>query len=94
MFISYRWLRDIFKIGYQRPFVEDDLYECAKSHKSVKVLERFGTLWDEELKKSKPSLFRVMFKAELYKVVLVGILFSVIEIPCKLVKISKKKTFD
>lgn len=46
-------------------------------------MKKFEEHWSEELLKPKPSLLRVMFKTHIYKVILVGILFTLIEIPCK-----------
>jgi hypothetical protein len=46
-------------------------------------MKNFENLWNEELKKENPSLLRVLFKTHILKIILVGVLFSVIEIPCK-----------
>lgn len=83
-FLFYlRWLKDLFKIGLSRQVKEDDMYTCVKRQKSENVSQKFQMLWEEELTKPKPSLMRVIMKIYGYKVIFVGILFSIIELPCK-----------
>jgi hypothetical protein len=59
------------------------MYTCVERQKSENVSKRFQLLWDEELKKLKPSLASVMLKVYVFKVIAVGILFSMVELPCQ-----------
>lgn len=83
LFDYRRWLRDLFKIGLSRQVTDDDMYACVKHQKSENISLRFQLLWDHELTKEKPSLMRVIMKIYGFKVILVGILFSLVELPCK-----------
>lgn len=62
---------------------ENDIYACVKSQKSEIIAKRFQLLWEHELTKAKPSLYKVILSVYGYNVILVGVLFSVIELPCK-----------
>lgn len=80
---NYRWLLDIFKIGLNRQVKEEDMYECVRSQKSEVISANFQLLWELEMSKAKPSLLKVIMKIYGAKVILVGALFSIIELPCK-----------
>lgn len=67
----------MFAIGLKRGIEEDDIYEVKKDMRSDLNTEAFEKLWKEELKKKKPSLFRIMFKLYLWKVLLAGFLFAI-----------------
>lgn len=67
----------MFAIGLKRVIQEDDIYEVKNDMRSDLNTEAFEKLWMEELKKQKPSLFRVMFKLYLWKVLLVGFSFAI-----------------
>lgn len=69
----------MFAIGLHRSIEEDDIYEVNNDMKSESNTEAFAKLWELECKKKEPSLFRVMFKMYLYKVLPVGFLFAVAE---------------
>ncbi|CRL07776.1 CLUMA_CG020730, isoform A [Clunio marinus] len=81
----YWWLRDLFKIGLSRQVIEDDMYPCVNNQKSEYVSKRFELLWNEELNKAKPSLFNIIMKMYGYKTIIVGFLFSAVELPCSLI---------
>jgi hypothetical protein len=59
------------------------MYDCVSEQKSENISRKFEKLWSEELLKSKPSLSRVILKVYIYKVIVVGILFSMVELPCQ-----------
>lgn len=59
------------------------MYTCVNSQKSENVSKKFQFLWEHEMRKAKPSLFKVMMKTNGYKVVLAGALFSLVQLPCK-----------
>lgn len=66
----------MFGIGLKRVIQEDDIYEVKNEMRSDLNTEAFDKLWKEEIKKKNPSLFRVMFKLYLWKVLLAGFLFA------------------
>lgn len=67
----------MFMIGLKRAIEEEDVYAVTNDMRSEKHTNGFVKLWDEEIKKKNPSIFRVMLKLYGYKVLPVGILFSV-----------------
>lgn len=67
----------MFAIGLKRSIEEDDIYEVTNDMRSDSNTEKFARLWEEELKKKKPSIFRVMFKLHLYKLLPIGILYAI-----------------
>lgn len=74
--IYSRWLKPIFGIGLKRVIQEGDIYAVKDDMRSDSNTDAFEKLWEEELKKKKPSLFRIMFKLYLWKVLLAGFLFA------------------
>lgn len=69
----------MFAIGLKRSIEEDDIYAITNDMRSDENTEKFAKLWDEELKKKKPSIFRVIFKSHLYKLLPIGILYAICE---------------
>lgn len=67
----------MFSIGLKRSIEENDIYEVTNDMRSDSNTERFAQLWDEEVKKKNPSIFRVMFKLHLYKLLPFGILYAI-----------------
>lgn len=67
----------MFMIGLKRAIEEDDVYAVTSDMRSEKHTNAFVELWDQEKKKKNPSIFRVMFKLYGWKVLPVGIAFSI-----------------
>lgn len=67
----------MFSIGLKRTIQEDDIYTVRPDMRSDLNTEAFAKLWESELKKKKPSLFRIMLKMYLGKVLLYGFLFAI-----------------
>lgn len=67
----------MFTIGLKRSIEEDDIYEVTNSMRSDQNTEAFVKLWQLELQKKNPSIFRVMFKVHGIKVLTLGLLFSI-----------------
>lgn len=67
----------MFAIGLKRAIEEDDIYAVTNDMQSEQNTNAFVQLWDLELKKTNPSIFRVMLKLYGPKVLPVGILFSI-----------------
>lgn len=68
----------MFAIGLKRAIQEDDIYEVKDDMRSDLNTEAFEKLWKEELKKKSPSLFRIMFKLYLWRVLLVGFFYATV----------------
>lgn len=66
----------MFAIGLKRVIQEEDICDVKDDMRSDSNTEAFEKLWIEECKKKNPSLFRVMFKLYLWRVLLAGFLFA------------------
>lgn len=77
--MTFFWIRNIFKIGLQRPIAVEDVYEPLKCHESEKISEKFSRLWDKELKKKEPSVLRMIYGAYGNGILFVGLTFSLLE---------------
>lgn len=66
----------MFKIGMKRAIQEEDICAVKNDMRSDFNTEEFAKLWALELKKEKPSLFRIMWKMYLWKVLLTGFLYA------------------
>lgn len=73
-----RWMRRIFATGVKRPIEDDDVYAVPHDLQCEKSTLEFANLWNLELKKSNPSIFRVIFKLY-YKLILIGTIFATFE---------------
>ncbi|XP_017844947.1 multidrug resistance-associated protein 4 [Drosophila busckii] len=60
---SFWWTRDLFKRGLEAPLTEEDLYQNRKTLDSERLTKQFSTLWNDELKRSNPSVVRVLWRA-------------------------------
>lgn len=67
----------MFSIGMNRAIEEDDIYAVTNSMRSDQNTEAFSKLWALELEKKNPSILRVMLKVHGFKVLTLGLLFSV-----------------
>lgn len=67
----------MFAIGLRRSIEEDDICAVTNDMRSDINTEKFAKLWDEEVKKKNPSIFRVMFKLHLKKLLPIGILYAI-----------------
>ncbi|XP_077301224.1 putative multidrug resistance-associated protein lethal(2)03659 [Arctopsyche grandis] len=77
---TFWWLRDLFSTGFRRQLEIDDLYVPLKEHNANILGDECEKLWNEELKKGKPSFFRVLFKLHGARLITLSILDSVVEI--------------
>lgn len=71
------------RVGLKKPIVEDDIYECAKDQRSHVNSETFKEIWNKELKEAKPKLTKAIVKFCAFKIFLVGIPVTVLELLCK-----------
>ncbi|KAH8272109.1 hypothetical protein KR026_008581 [Drosophila bipectinata] len=80
---SFWWMRDLFKRGLQGPLTDEELYQHRKTLDSERVTNKFAELWDDELKRSNPSVVRMILRAYGKIFVPLGLAFSICETICK-----------
>lgn len=76
----------MFKIGLQRSIEEEDVYDVLTEHKSEAITQKFSKLWDDELKRKKPSILRLLYLAYGKYVISWGIIFSLLETCCRIMQ--------
>ncbi|XP_062563901.1 probable multidrug resistance-associated protein lethal(2)03659 [Armigeres subalbatus] len=57
---TFWWLKDLFRVGLERPIDEADIYEPLTEHQSEQLTYRFEDCWKRELKRDKPSFLAVI----------------------------------
>ncbi|EDX14816.1 GD21421 [Drosophila simulans] len=80
---SFWWMRDLFKRGLQGPLTDEELYQHRKTLDSERVTNKFADLWEDELKRSNPSVVRMILRAYGKIFVPMGLAFSISETICK-----------
>lgn len=80
---SYFWVINILKVGFNKPIVEEDIYECAENQKSNKSFKKFKNIWSDELNERKPQLVKSIMKFCGLKIFLVGIPVMILEMISK-----------
>ncbi|XP_016982738.1 probable multidrug resistance-associated protein lethal(2)03659 [Drosophila rhopaloa] len=80
---SFWWMRDLFKRGLQGPLTDEELYQHRKTLDSERVTNKFAELWDDELKRSNPSVVRMILRAYGKIFLPMGLAFSISETICK-----------
>ncbi|EDW58559.1 ATP-binding cassette sub-family C member 4 [Drosophila virilis] len=80
---SFWWMRDLFKRGLQGPLTDEELYQHRKTLDSERVTSKFSELWEDEKKRSNPSVVRMIFRAYGSVFMPLGIAFSMVESCCK-----------
>lgn len=76
-------MRDLFKRGLQGPLTDEELYQHRKTLDSERVTSKFSDLWEDEKKRSNPSVVRMIFRAYGSVFMPLGIAFSMVESCCK-----------
>ncbi|XP_055848005.1 probable multidrug resistance-associated protein lethal(2)03659 [Episyrphus balteatus] len=77
---SFWWLHKIFKKGLRDKLELEDLYEHKPSLDSTTTTNGLIRYWEEEMKKPKPSLLRMIFRAYGWSFVPICVLYSILEI--------------
>ena len=77
--MTFWWLRGLYKKGLTKTITEGDVYETLKSHEAEKIADKFTRLWDQELKKKDPNVLRMFYNAYGFRVLSVGLTFSIVE---------------
>lgn len=80
---SYFWVIDILKVGFKKPIVEEDIYECAENQKSNKSFGEFKSIWIDEQKHRKPKLVKSIVKFCALRIFLIGIPVMILELISK-----------
>lgn len=76
--ISFSWMTDLMKTGYEKYLVETDLYKLPKSFGSAELSKKFEHNWQNQIKhKPNPSLLWTLWITFGYKMVISG-LFKVL----------------
>lgn len=73
-----RWMRRLFATGVKRPIEDDDIYMVPKDLQCEKNTNDFAHLWNMQLKKHRPSIFRVILKLH-RRIFPIGILYAITE---------------
>ncbi|KAF9128020.1 hypothetical protein BGW39_005426 [Mortierella sp. 14UC] len=60
---SFHWVTGLMRKGYAKPLTMDDLWGLRKEDQSKNVSNTFAAAWDNELKKTHPSLLRALADA-------------------------------
>ncbi|XP_055852068.1 probable multidrug resistance-associated protein lethal(2)03659 [Episyrphus balteatus] len=77
---SFWWLHKIFNKGLRDKLEPEDLYEHKPSLDSTTCTNDLISYWEEEKKKPKPSLLRMIFRVYGWSFVPMCILYSILEI--------------
>lgn len=81
--LTFWWLRRFLMQGMRGHITSNDIYEAKDSLKSGPITERMSALWQQELKRPKPSLMRMLLASYGWPVLLWGLLFMLIETVCR-----------
>lgn len=79
MFI-YRWTRATFSKGYRGKLEQEDLYAHVPTLDSKNVSFKLIKFWEREVRRKKPSLLHMIFRAYGWKFVPLCILYSILEV--------------
>eukprot|EP01117_Protostelium_nocturnum_P015713 TRINITY_DN6113_c0_g1_i1.p1 TRINITY_DN6113_c0_g1~~TRINITY_DN6113_c0_g1_i1.p1 ORF type:complete len:878 (-),score=276.65 TRINITY_DN6113_c0_g1_i1:12-2645(-) len=60
--LTFWWVNRVMALGYKRPLMFEDLYESPENLDPQYLDERFRSIWEEEIKKERPSLFKAYYK--------------------------------
>ncbi|KAL7748549.1 hypothetical protein RI367_005960 [Sorochytrium milnesiophthora] len=56
--ITFWWLNPLMRLGRQKPLSMEDLWALARNDQADAISHRFQVFWEQELKKTRPSLLR------------------------------------
>lgn len=78
--LNLRWTRETFRKGYKEQLEADDLYKHIPSLDSKNVSFALIKHWEKEVRRKKPNLLHMIFRAYGWKFVPICILYSMLEI--------------
>uniref|UniRef100_A0A1A9WTQ7 Multidrug resistance-associated protein lethal(2)03659 n=1 Tax=Glossina brevipalpis TaxID=37001 RepID=A0A1A9WTQ7_9MUSC len=76
---SFWWMNALFQRGLKGPLEDEDLYQHCNHLDSERCTDTFNKLWDEEKKRDKPSVLRMIMKAYGKSFLPLGLLYSMCE---------------
>ncbi|XP_055617486.1 ATP-binding cassette sub-family C member 4-like [Toxorhynchites rutilus septentrionalis] len=76
---TFWWLKDLFRAGLKRPIEGADIYETLSAHQSEQLSYQFEDRWRSELKKSKPSFFRVICEIYGWTIISRGLMYTSVD---------------
>ncbi|XP_014087149.1 probable multidrug resistance-associated protein lethal(2)03659 isoform X1 [Bactrocera oleae] len=74
------WTRGVFKKGYQDKLGQDDIYDHVPYLDSKQLTSSLIKYWEEEVRRKKPSLLHMIFRAFGWRFVPMCIVYSLLEI--------------
>lgn len=72
-------MKDILKLGHQRPIEESEIYAVKNGWGSERVTRNLNAFWSKEKMENEPSLFSALFKLYGVPVMSWSIIFSLFE---------------
>lgn len=76
-----RWLKDLLKLGLEKPIDTQDVYKNLKQHDAAQITDRFNELWQNEISNQKrPRIFNVIRKMFINRIIGLSILYSIVDI--------------
>lgn len=82
-YLTFWWTKDLFKIGATRTLEESDIYAPLQEHESKTLSNQYSKLWDEELDRPKPSILRLFMRACGIRALILGQIYSNVDIALK-----------
>uniref|UniRef100_A0A1B0BGT0 Multidrug resistance-associated protein lethal(2)03659 n=1 Tax=Glossina palpalis gambiensis TaxID=67801 RepID=A0A1B0BGT0_9MUSC len=76
---SFWWMNALFRRGLKGPLLDEDLYQHCNDLDSERCTDTFSKLWDEERRRDKPSILRMIMAAHGKTFIPLGILYSMCE---------------
>lgn len=82
VFLHFRWLKDLFKLGLRKSLDARDIYNNLKANDSAHLKVIFEEKWEKEKKriKGKPRIFNVLWKISMSKILGISFLYSLVDI--------------
>ncbi|XP_031637356.1 probable multidrug resistance-associated protein lethal(2)03659 isoform X2 [Contarinia nasturtii] len=78
---TFWWLKDLFKLGLQKPLDSQDIYKNLMQHSSSKISEKFNKIWEEEkYQKRRPRILNVIRKVYINKIIGLSFIYSAVDI--------------
>lgn len=77
--ITFFWLIDLFQFGHNNQLTVNDIYRVRRYDASGHVSREFSSVWNDELRNGRKSLWRVIRKIYGCRVVFGGLLFSIVD---------------
>ncbi|EEP79365.1 hypothetical protein UREG_04211 [Uncinocarpus reesii 1704] len=61
--LTFSWMTPLMKYGYKHFLTQDDLWNLRQRDTTRVTGDQLGKVWEQELQKKRPSLWRALFKA-------------------------------